>query len=258
MADILSKPRAGANGDWIRACAVESLRDAGRKVVKLGGKQIALFWHDNQVLACNNRCPHEGYPLIEGSLASRSGVNCALTCNWHSWAFDLRDGANLTGGDRLRTYPVDVVDGHILVDVSDTPTAERQARALEALRGGFTRLDHGRVAREAARYQAADGDPIDCVRAAIDWTHDRFEFGTTHAHAAMPDWLTLRDDHAQSPAEGLSALTEALFNLGWDSLREPQFPFASGSESYDAGALVAAIEALDEASGGAPGARWPG
>src|SRR3546814_2084380 len=35
--------------------------------------------------------------------------------------------------------------------------------------------------------------------------------------------------------------------LAWDSLREPAFPFAEGLLPYDAAALVAAIEAEDEA-----------
>src|SRR3546814_11961846 len=38
-----------------------------------------------------------------------------------------------------------------------------------------------------------------------------------------------------------------LFRSAWDSLREPAFPFAEGLLPYDAAALVAAIEAEDEA-----------
>ena len=50
--------------------------------------------------ACNNRCPHEGYPLVEGALDAES---CILTCHWHNWKFDLRTGANHYGGDNLRS-----------------------------------------------------------------------------------------------------------------------------------------------------------
>jgi len=50
-------------------------------VVKLGGKQIALFLNrKGTVYACTNRCPHEGYPLVKGSLDHE----CILTCNWHN------------------------------------------------------------------------------------------------------------------------------------------------------------------------------
>lgn len=229
-----------------RLCSLAELRAASRKVVKAGGKQVALFWRDGEVFACNNRCPHEGYPLVEGTLSARAGADCALTCNWHSWAFDLRDGRNLTGGDGLRTYPVRIEGDAVVADLSDPPAGERQATALAALRGALERLDHGRIARELARFQAAGGDPLDAARAAIGWTWDRFEFGTTHAHAALPDWLALRAAHAATPAEALAGLTEALYALGWDSLREPAYQYPEGAAPRDPDALVAAIEAQDE------------
>ncbi|MFL5239337.1 MAG: Rieske (2Fe-2S) protein, partial [Rhizomicrobium sp.] len=31
------------------------------------------------MFAIANRCPHEGYPLSEGTLSP----GCLLTCNWH-------------------------------------------------------------------------------------------------------------------------------------------------------------------------------
>jgi nitrite reductase/ring-hydroxylating ferredoxin subunit len=244
-------------------CSAAELRAAGRKVVRAGRKQIALFWHDGQVFACNNRCPHEGYPLVEGSLSERNGAACALTCNWHSWAFDLRDGQNLTGGDDLRTYPARIAGDEVVIDVRDPPALQRQAKALAALRGALERLDHGRIARELARLQAADGDAMQAVRVAIGWTHDRFEFGTTHAHAALADWLALRSGHATTAAEALVAVTEGLYALGWDSLREQPFPFATGEAPYDADTLVAAIEAQDESAavrlvrGGLRTGSWP-
>ena len=85
-------------GTWARAIAVDALKRKGRAVVRLRGKQIVLFDTADGVYACNNRCPHEGYPLREGALDG----GCLLTCNWHNWKFDLKTGANLYGGDRLR------------------------------------------------------------------------------------------------------------------------------------------------------------
>ncbi|MEO7852695.1 MAG: Rieske (2Fe-2S) protein, partial [Rubrivivax sp.] len=87
-----------SEADWVDAINVARLREAGPTSVKLRGRQIALFAHDGSVLACNNRCPHEGYPLCEGTLDS-AGL---LTCQWHNWKFDLRTGANRYGGDALR------------------------------------------------------------------------------------------------------------------------------------------------------------
>ncbi|MYE59606.1 MAG: Rieske 2Fe-2S domain-containing protein, partial [Alphaproteobacteria bacterium] len=53
---------------WTRAVSVEELRRKGRTVFRLDGRQIALFDTAKGIRACNNRCPHEGYPLREGTL----------------------------------------------------------------------------------------------------------------------------------------------------------------------------------------------
>jgi 3-phenylpropionate/trans-cinnamate dioxygenase ferredoxin subunit len=43
----------------------------------------------------------------------------AVTCAWHGWEFDARDGRALAPGSRLRvrTYPAHVDDGTVLVDL---------------------------------------------------------------------------------------------------------------------------------------------
>ena len=89
---------------WTRAVSVAELEDKGRAVFRQDGRQIALFKTDRGIFACNNRCPHEGYPLREGTLDK----DCKLTCNWHNWKFDLETGENQRDGDKLRVYPVEL------------------------------------------------------------------------------------------------------------------------------------------------------
>jgi len=101
---------------WTPAIASDRLSRDRKAVVKLGARQIALFEAGGAIYACNNRCPHEGYPLREGTLDG-----CVLTCNWHNWKFDLRDGSNLLGGDRLRTYPTRI-GGRRPSPISATPS----------------------------------------------------------------------------------------------------------------------------------------
>ena len=197
--------------------SLEALAGQGRRLVKVGRKQIVLFHGDKGVFACNNRCPHEGYPLMEGSLAE----GCVLTCNWHNWKFDLESGETLVGGDSLRRYPVEIRGDEIWLDVADPPPAARAARALEGLRGSFRRHEYDRMAREISRLQRSGADPLDALRYAIDWTHDRFEFGTTHAHAAAPDWLALREALDPEAPAALVPLVEVVGHLAWDTLREP-------------------------------------
>ena len=224
--------------------SLEALKAQGRRLVKVGRKQIALFHGKKGVFACNNRCPHEGYPLMEGSLAE----GCVLTCNWHNWKFDLDSGETLVGGDRLRRYPVQIRGDEIWLDVADPPPAARAAKALEGLQASFRRHDYDQMAREISRLQRSGADPLDALRGAIDWTHDRLEFGTTHAHAAAPDWLALRAELAPDDPAALVPLVEVVGNLAWDTLREPAYPYAEGRQSYGPEALVEAIECEDEAA----------
>jgi len=241
---------ATQGGDpFVAVADLEKLRDRGRLVVKVGRKQIAMFLRGETIHACNNRCPHEGFPLSEGVLSQSEDGACLLTCNWHNWKFDLESGDTLVGGDRLRRYPVRVADGKVWLDPSDPPAEMRAAAALTALADSFPDHEVDRMAREIARLSRAGRDPLDAVRAAIGWTHDRFEFGTTHAYAAAADWLALRAEKAGGdPVLGLSLLVEAVGHMAWDSLRHPSFPFPPGQADYDPDTLVAALEAEDEAA----------
>jgi nitrite reductase/ring-hydroxylating ferredoxin subunit len=226
---------------WTSALSSERLRRDRQVVARIAGKQIALFAAGDAVYACNNRCPHEGYPLREGTLAD----DCVLTCNWHGWKFDLRSGDNLLQGDRLRTYPTKIVDGMVWVDVSDPPAAERQAQALANLRNAFSDHEYDRMARELARLQKAGADPLDAVAAAIAWSHDRFRFGTTHAYAAAAGWLALYDRSNDTEAR-LVCLNEAIGHMAWDCLREPAYPFTADAQPFETAAFLAAIETQDE------------
>ena len=177
-----------------RAASLAELREKGRMIVKLVGKQIVLFQGAEKIHACNNRCPHEGYPLVEGSLAEDGeNRNCVLTCNWHNWKFDLESGVTLVGGDELRRYPVKLEGDDVLLDLTDPPAELGGEKALNNLKASFRLHEYDRMAREIARLEKVGGDPLDAVRSAIHWTHDHFEYGMSHAYAAAPDWLALRE-----------------------------------------------------------------
>jgi nitrite reductase/ring-hydroxylating ferredoxin subunit len=228
---------------WRKAVSLDRLRRDGKALAKIDGKQIALFDTAEGVFACNNRCPHEGYPLREGTLDGA----CVLTCNWHNWKFDLRDGANLYGGDRLRIYPTRLENGEVWVDVADLPAAERQEEAYAHLRDAFEDEEYDRMARELARLTKAGADPVEAVAAAILWSHDRLEFGMTHAYAAASGWLRIHDA-SRDPEQRLVSLVEAIGYMAWDVLRETAHPYPAGARPWDAASFRAAIEAQDEAA----------
>lgn len=231
---------------WFDAGAEADIRARGRRMVKAHGKQILVLVAGERVVACNNRCPHEGYPLSEGTL----GDGCTLTCNWHNWKFDLVSGETLVGGDRLRLYPVALRDGRVFVDVAEAPPGETQARALANLLEAVEDDDQGRIARDLARFLKAGGDPMAAMAAVVVARADRHEYGMGHGFAAMPDWIAL---HRSAPdaGRGLVALVEPLVHVGRDTLREPHFPFTTACASWNAEAFLHAMEQEDEARAGA-------
>jgi nitrite reductase/ring-hydroxylating ferredoxin subunit len=231
------------NHNWIRAIGLDGLQRDGRALFRHGGRQIALFSTPDGVFACNNRCPHEGYPLREGTLSA----GCVLTCNWHNWKFDLKTGANLDRGEGLRTYPVQLREGEVWLDMTEPPLDVRRAVVMASLKGAFEDEDYERLARDLARL-AELGDPREALRAAIGWSWQRLEYGWTHAYAGMADWLALYEERAGDREAQLICLLECLTHLAEDCLRQPELPFAAGEQPWNENEFLAAIEAEDEAA----------
>ena len=52
----------------IKVGTLEELKKHGCMVATGGGQPIAIFYHDGEVHAVDNRCPHMGFPLDKGSI----------------------------------------------------------------------------------------------------------------------------------------------------------------------------------------------
>jgi nitrite reductase/ring-hydroxylating ferredoxin subunit len=219
------------------------LKEKGRKLLKKDGKQILLVFSEGRVYAIANRCPHEGYPLSEGT----EGPGAVLTCNWHNWKFDLASGEALIGRDPVRTYKVEERGGEIYVDLSDPPPERLCARALKGLDAAVADNDMARMAREVARLERAGSSARTALVHAIAARNDHLEDGMTHAHAAAADWLALA---ARAPNDELrfAATLEPLGHLAWDTEGAGVFPYAAEKAPWNARAFVHAVEAEDEAA----------
>jgi nitrite reductase/ring-hydroxylating ferredoxin subunit len=226
---------------WQRAAEWERLASAGRLTVRVDGKQLALFLHEGRVHACNNRCPHEGYPLVEGSIDGE----CVLTCHWHNWKFDLATGANQYGGDALRIYPVKVEAGAVWVDARDPPAEARIAQAQQQLADAMADHDAPRIARELARLGKAGATPERALTPVLLRSHERFRYGMTHAYGAAEAWLRLRDSRIDD-AQRLACAAEVFGHIAHDTLREPACPFSAECRPWNAAEFEAAVEAQDE------------
>ena len=235
------EPRTPGLAEWARAVALDQLQPSRPIAVKVRGKHIAVFLHNGQILACNNQCPHEGYPLVEGTL----DANCVLTCHWHNWKFDLKSGVTLNGGDNLRIYPVKVEGSAVWLDTRDPPAAERAKQALQHLDEAMAEYDTARIARELARLGTAGTKAEVALVRAIQGTYARLPDGMTHAYAAAEAWLRLRETLA-GEARRLAGATEALVHIAFDALRETTYPFTAECASWNDDDFAAAIEAQDE------------
>src|SRR5689334_6210934 len=71
----------------IRVATLDELKEKTCIVVRGALHPIAVFYHDGQVRAVDNRCPHMGFPLSQGSVAD--GI---LTCHWHHARLHLASG----------------------------------------------------------------------------------------------------------------------------------------------------------------------
>ena len=100
--------------EWHRVAALDELSEGRVKTVTAGTLSLALTHIGGDYTAMDNRCPHQGGPLGEGSIEVGKEGECWLRCPWHGWDFDPKTGRSPGGhedsGQRL--YPVETrVDG---------------------------------------------------------------------------------------------------------------------------------------------------
>ncbi len=104
------------NTQWFRVAALDELPEGRVKTVVAGHKSIALTHHNDQYGALDNRCPHQGGPLGEGSIE-----NGLLRCPWHGWDYCPLTGqppGDLDVDDALETFPVEVRDDGIYIGLA--------------------------------------------------------------------------------------------------------------------------------------------
>ena len=72
---------------------------------------VCMTHFEGTYTALDNRCPHQGGPLGEGSIE-----NGWLRCPWHGWEFDLETGDMVADRKfRLKKYDVAEKDDGIYV-----------------------------------------------------------------------------------------------------------------------------------------------
>jgi nitrite reductase/ring-hydroxylating ferredoxin subunit len=122
--------------DGVDAGSLSQLQQEGMLLTKVGSHGVCVVWHDGRAYAVDDRCPHLGFPLHRGSV--EQGL---LTCHWHHARFDLCSGGTLDPfADDVRTYPVELRDGRVVVMAPEDGTGTRAllSRLDDGLEQGLT------------------------------------------------------------------------------------------------------------------------
>ncbi len=117
------------------AGSFDDLTANGHLVTKVGHQPVAVFWHEDQAWAIDDRCPHLGLPLHRGTV--ESGM---VTCHWHHARFDLSSGCTLDPwADDASAYDVEIRDGADggEVWVRPRPDGDARGRLLRRLDDGL-------------------------------------------------------------------------------------------------------------------------
>ncbi len=94
-------------------CRLSDLAEGRGTLVRVAGRELALFRLDDQILAVDNACPHRG-----GALASGDQRGALVHCPVHAWPFDLRTGrcAEVPAA-QVRVYRVRVEGDRVRVEL---------------------------------------------------------------------------------------------------------------------------------------------
>src|SRR5262245_24336074 len=97
--------------DFVEVLREEDLRSGRGTTVTVAGQDIALFNVDGTIYAIEDACLHHAQSLGASKLEGK-----VVTCRGHGWRYDVTTGNTLHVPDYgVRTFPVKVVDGRILV-----------------------------------------------------------------------------------------------------------------------------------------------
>jgi 3-phenylpropionate/trans-cinnamate dioxygenase ferredoxin subunit len=89
---------------------------ATKLVAAAPGVYVGVYNCGGTLYAIEDRCSHDDGPLCEGDWDEET---CRVVCPRHGSAFDLETGRplSLPAFQPVETYPVQIVDGMVVVDV---------------------------------------------------------------------------------------------------------------------------------------------
>jgi nitrite reductase/ring-hydroxylating ferredoxin subunit len=198
------------------------LQSHGCMVYQAETHPIAIFAHAGKVFAVDNRCPHMGFPLAQGSV--KDGI---LTCHWHHARFDLASGGAFDlFADDVRAFPTEVRDDEIWLDLTPLSPEAQRAHQHRRLQHGLERDLNLVIAKavialmnvRSGDFSRPNGETTKAVTTAREPFAIGLDFGARNRqqgwamgqtiHVAMMNLLPFLDaeDQARALYHGLSAV----------------------------------------------------
>ncbi len=216
-------------------CPADTFEEGEGKPFHVNGTHLAVFRYQDKYYAVDNRCPHMGYPMSEGSV--RDGV---LICHWHHWEFDLNSGGCfLSSGDDLKAFPVEARDdGYLYVGLAQGEKEVAKRRVIErgkrALERGLKDRSSFFIAKAVAALHDAGATPKEIIHQGLHYGAHKSNEGWSSGVAILTLAANLWDDvdakdHNLFLVHGLTQVSRRTTG----SARPYRAPFPRVAEEHD-------------------------
>ncbi|WP_462249271.1 thiamine pyrophosphate-binding protein [Ekhidna sp.] len=136
------------------------LKDERVMTVTAGHKSFCLTHHEGKFGCLDNKCPHQGGPLGEGSIE-----NGLLRCPWHGWDYDPISGKAPGFDDGVESFEVEVREDGVYVEIEEEEERERtvsdvmiETMVNAGVTHAFGMVGHSNLGvADAMRYQEEKG-----------------------------------------------------------------------------------------------------
>jgi len=224
----------------------DELAQGTMRMASVGERRVVVVHTPSGIHALDNACPHQGYGLATGALEGD-----LITCQWHNWKYDARDGRCVLGEEDVACHRVEVIDGDIYVSVTEPTVEERQAALWPSLRRGIESDFVGQVARDSVRLLDTGVTPAEIVWEALAVGVPKADYGPGHELAMTADCLALAeerdgDERALPIVQALSGISEVSRDRPVLEIPAPDasVDFATSVETEDIEGTMAAAAAM--------------
>jgi nitrite reductase/ring-hydroxylating ferredoxin subunit len=183
------------NHNFVYAANTREIEVAGGCLsVTVRNCTVAIFIYDSKVYAVDNRCPHMGFPLNQGTV--KDGI---LTCHWHHARFDLMNGGTFDqwAGDVI-SFPVEIRnENEIWIDVSAAAVAytdshyHNQTLLLNGLRRNIPLLIAKTIIANLDKLKNREDTSEKVIDGMLDAFSVGLDFGSNYKQSGWGQGLTI-------------------------------------------------------------------